>query len=618
MQNYLLFEGVIYLAKKLTALALILVSICSICLGSCTPAEPSSDQSYIAEEVYVPPLGDIERDVVSLSNIVYARPDVDEILRDAETITAEIDKSTLSYEQICERILSLDKKYKTFSTMLTYMMIKNAKDSSDETTATEYEHLKAAAPALTRAFEELFVSAARSAYAEKLEKEIFWDGFVEKYSDGTIYNDLVVSLLESEAEIESAYASLSTANIKINYGSRTDTYDNIVNDLKSRYRKDSLILKKAIHDCDILYSKALQAEGARSFVELLKVRRRLADALGYKSYSEYAYDILGHGYTEDELNALINDISEYALPVYTALSSKVFAGYFKTHKASAPDKGRVINRVYTALTKISDDLSEAYAYMLNCGLYDIDAEKSNRMNGAFTTYLYDLSSPYIFATLEGDSSDYMTVAHEFGHFYDAYVNFNSDASLDLLEVSSTGLELLVLSSIGDSLSESDYKYLFYSEMKSMLEAMIFQGFYAKFESLAYSLSYDEITEDALNRLVSEAAAQMNLNTAHFGKLEDIIIYHLVMEPFYVQSYCTSVIAALDIFFIECENNGAGHAAYSALVNRQGGSALVEELERVSLPSPFRRDAIMEITDEIYYSIIGSYYFVKGSNNNNAA
>lgn len=600
--------------KKITALML---TLASLCLASCSPALSDPPYSEPAEEVFVPPIGDDAREAVSYDSIVYSRPDADRIVNETKSITLSLNENRLSYEEICQKILSVNEDYKFFSTMLTYMMIKNSKDSSDTNSTVEYEYLKEAAPKLTRAFEELFVAAAKSQYAKRLEEELFWKGFVEEYADGTVYNDLVVSLLESEAEIEAEYASLSTANVKITYGKSTDTYDNIVSDLKDKYSPESPVLKKAIKDCDALYAKAIQKKSSAAFIDLLKVRRQLADALGYSSYSEYAYDTLGHGYTEGELDALITDISKYVTPVYASLASNAFAGYFKTHLSQAPSRGKVINRVYSALEKINGDAAEAYAYMLNCGLYDIDEQKSNRLSGAFTTYLYEIESPFVFATLSGKSGDYMTVAHEFGHFYDAYVNHNSDASLDLLEVSSTALELLVLSAMGDSISEREYKYLYYSEMQSMLEALIFQGFYAKFESLAYSLSYDEITEERLNTLVSEAAMHMNLNPKHFKSLEDIMIYHLVMEPFYVQSYCTAITVALDIFLTECKEPGAGSSAYISLIDRLGGSDFTKELTRVSLPSPFRKNALRDIADEIYYSVMGSYYFVDSSNNNAA-
>ena len=55
----------------------------------------------------------------------------------------------------------------------------------------------------------------------------------------------------------------------------------------------------------------------------------------------------------------------------------------------------------------------------------------------------------------------------------------------------------------------------------------------------------------------------------------------------------------------------------ALIDRNEGSDFIKELTRVSLPSPFRENALRDLADEIYYSVMGSYYFVDGSNNNTA-
>lgn len=601
------------------ALLLLLLSFVII-LSSCVLENNNdkNDSTPPPEEIYVPPLSENAKEAVSLSNIVYVRPNPEELMHKTELLTKEIGEKSVEYNRIIESILSIDKEYSSFSTMLTYAMLKNSADSADSFYAAEYEYLRTASPSLTRAIEDLFVAAANSEFAEKLEEDIFWNGFVEDYADGTIYNDELVAILENEAELESNYFSLSTSTVLITYGGKTDTYDNILTALKEKYAEGSVELAKATEKCEKLYDEALKKESTNIYIELVKVRRTLADTLGYDSYAQYAYDILGHGYTEAEMSGLITDISKYAIPVYSALSAKAFGGYFKTHKSPALDKGRCINNIYKALNKADPFISEVYAYMLNCGLYDVESKKQNRLPGAFTTYLYDLRSPYLFATTDGDVGDYLTLTHEFGHFYDYYVNDTSVASLDLMEVSSTGLELLLLSYIGDSITEGEYKYLYYSEMRAILEMLIFQAYYAKLESMIYALPYGEITKEKLDILTVEAAEYMHLNPEYFNSIDSILIYHLIMEPFYVQSYCTSTISSLDIFFIECDEPGAGVNAYITLIDRQGGDDFITELGRADLPSPMRKNAVKELVDEIYYSIIGSYYFVNNSDQNNAA
>jgi len=305
---------------------------------------------------------------------------------------------------------------------------------------------------------------------------------------------------------------------------------------------------------------------------------------------------------------MLEDIANYAIPVYTALASSAFSGYFNIYSPPRAHEGKAINDIYKILSNISPELSESYAYMLNCGLYDISSAKANRLDGAYTTYLYDIDAPYIFATTSETVSDYMTISHEFGHFFDSYTNYNSDASLDLLEVSSTALELIVLSKLSDALCDDNYKYLYYDEMKSMLEVLIFQGFYAKFESLVYEIPADRISRQSVDNAVLEAARFMNLNTDYFNSLDDILIYHLIETPLYVQSYCTSAVASLDIFFMECENEGDGVEAYLKLTSRDTDKNFAAHLMDAGISSPFRNHAIKDITNKIYYSIIGSYYY----------
>ena len=102
-------------------------------------------------------------------------------------------------------------------------------------------------------------------------------------------------------------------------------------------------------------------------------------------------------------------------------------------------------------------------------------------------------------------SDHTTISHEFGHFYDEFENYGNATSLDLCELSSQAMEMLTLTKFKGVLNNDEYKYLYYKQMKSALETLIIQGFYARFEALAYALKYDEISREALDGLVMRAA-----------------------------------------------------------------------------------------------------------------
>ncbi len=604
--------------KKLLIMSMLLSVIF---ISSCTSKPIGGAQSNTTdapEEITLPPFSDIGKDRIDFSKVEYTRPDTSALASELYALEQEISAGEIEYDALIEKIWAVDEKYSNFDTMTAVLMLKTSSDITDEHLAEEYEYLTGESPKISRALEELFVALARSSFAKRLEEEVFGEGFINEYKDGSKYTDYNVSLLERESELEAKYLALSPATVKINFDGKTDSYENILKSLKSKYKEGSTKYKFAASQCENLYLAELDRESEQIYIELLKVRCLVAESYGYSSYSDYAYEIMGHDYTKEEMKNLIDDIADFAVPVYSSLTARAFTGYFRTHKTPSADKGRVINKVYTAFSRLDTDIADAYSYMLNCGLYDIDVASDKRRAGAFTIYLQNHATPFIFATTEGTASDYMTVAHEFGHFYDSIKNEGMCDSLDLCEVYSQSLELLALTELQDILKSEEYKYLYYQTMQSTLETLIFQAFYARFEAYAYELSYDEINKNTLDKLVKKAAADMGLNTAYINSLRSVIIIHLIDAPFYVQSYCTSLTTALDIYFSEVEEEGRGIGIFKNLIQREDNSGFKDTLKSAAVPLPFREKAIIDLLDKIYYSILGSHYFETEPIGENAA
>jgi oligoendopeptidase F len=93
---------------------------------------------------------------------------------------------------------------------------------------------------------------------------------------------------------------------------------------------------------------------------------------------------------------------------------------------------------------------------------------------------------------------------------------------------------------------------------------------------------------------------------------------VLLYPFYVQSYCTSILPSLELYFMEIANEGAGFSAYKHLVAREENEKFPRALERSGLTSPFTEDYVERICNEIHYLLCGTYYFTEMSNDQNAA
>ncbi|MBQ4071992.1 MAG: hypothetical protein IJD51_06255 [Clostridia bacterium] len=581
-------------------------------------ATPDGDNGP-AETVVVPSLRDYsDRRTVKFSEIEYKRPDI-AALSDRMRECAELIREGGDFDACISLIDGLNAPYEELLTMRSYASIMSSRDRRNAYWLGEDAYISENFPTFSASLEKLFVACAQSEDALRYESEYFGEGLIEEYADGGVMDGELVALLERESALENEYDSLSGATVTITYKSFTDTYDNIIAHYKEHYGESSQSYKNALDKCSRLLDKAISERTVEIYVELVRLRGMIRTKLGYTGYMEYAYESCGHDYTRTDALEFIKDISDTVLPLYVNLDYYVFQKYFNTHDAPPLDRTALINGLYGALESMDPTLHDAYSYMLQFELYSIEDAKDGREEVSFSTYLHSFDAPYLFVTQTGDTDDYATLAHEFGHFADSFINGGDDASLDLMEVSSTALEYLALDGLFADLSDEEAKYLLYSTLRSSLVSIIFQGFYSLFEHYAYEIPTKDVSEKTLTDAMMRAARDMGLNEGAFQKneaagiyspLDCVLIPHLIRVPAYVLSYCTSESVALEIFMSELECDGKGLEAYMELITRDvdGELSFEEELALAKLPSPFEDGFLAELAARIHSQLMGNYQY----------
>lgn len=615
--------------KKIISLLIILAMLTSMlftlasCLGSTptpTPDDsdhPSKDDDEEDEEdeegddddtppIKVPEYKDYGRDTQDFDALAlsYARPDTDALCAEFDKICSAIRQNELPFEEQLAMINAIEDAYWSYRTMYSLAEIFTYKDASLEMWSEEYSIIAKDAPRVAQAVEDMYVAAAQSPHVDRFEDEYFGDELYEDYADGGMYTDEVVELMSTEAEYISEYNSLSTATVVIEYNGQRGTYDELVESLNENHAYYDTLLAIYYELYEAEYNKL----SADIYVELINIRRDIADALGKESYIELAYDDMDYEYDPDTMLSFLGDINDYVLPVYKDLYSKEFYPHFANYRPSTIKADTLVNTLYAAYKENNEEFADIYAYMLQHKLYDISLTETNRYEGAFTAYLYSNNSPYLFASTSGNALDYISVSHEFGHFIDGYVNWGDNPSLELAEVSSQALEFLTLGMLENKLGASTYKYLKYELLAGVFETLIYQGFYSLFEHYAYTLAPGELSLDDLEGAVSAAYLEIFGEQTYLG-LEAVLIPHLIVSPFYVQSYCTSVVPSVEIYLAECMTKGAGMQIYTTLINRGDTEyTFVEYLEFAGLSSPFEQHTLKNISNRIYYHVYGKYYF----------
>ncbi len=582
--------------------------------------------------VVTPPYKDYGRDTVDFDKIVYSEPDVSDMVSRYNTLATSIQDGIDSAIAL-NVLLALEDEYLNFSTMYSYAEIQMYKDSSSTYWTEQYSKLSSGSIALSQAYENVAVAAANSPDSDYYAYEYFGvelDGYV----GGGIYTEEVVALLQRESDMVAEYNSISTSTVEFTasyYDEEfTGTYEEIVAAFVAKYGSSGTAYEYFMYDCDYAYQLAVYDLEKELYIELLKVRRQIADTITkpgggkYSTYAEYAYESMGYDYTPEDMKAFIRSIGTSIYPVYGSLLDDFVTKFSGSTPSLSPTN--LINTLYATYLERDAGLAEAYAYMLQHKLYDVSGSNDNRYDGAFTTYLEANNSPFLFATTYGSVTDYGTMAHEFGHFYDAYVNNNENYLLELCEVSSQALEYLTLAMLKTELgsTSSAYQYLRYNYAYVALTTLLYQGMYSMFEHLAYELPLAEITEEKLNELAAEACNAVtglsngkmyiideNPYTGKYEKMQVefndatyMLVPHLIVSPMYVQSYVTSIVPALEIYFMGEEE---GLAVYKSLVANAGDytKSYIEHLSAAGLTSPFADGVLTDLADKILVMVRGT-------------
>lgn len=503
--------------------------------------------------------------IVAFSELEYERPDIDEISDLADDVRKLVDKGKVN-DKLIGAYEEFYDAYAHYITMSNLALIRSNLDTSDEYYADEDAWCSSQSGEVERILDDLLRYCAKSDIADELDEEYF-DGYLaENYGDDSIgeYTDEIVELYEQESELQTRYYELSTEMSEVSIRD-TDKWDEF------------------------------NAEAAEIYIDLIKVHRQLADEFGYESYYEMAYEDFGRDYSAEDTEDYVNAIKKYMVPLYKAAIED--GSLYDRYDIGTMRPQRSFRTVKNCVSDMNDTLAEIMEFMSEYEMYDVSSS-SDKFEGSYTTYLYDVDSPYMLVSPSCDKSDILTIVHEFGHFCDMYSNYNEGYSLDTAEMMSQGLEYLLLCYLDDEdLAEELREYKLLDDLS--LYAM--QGCYSEFEHRAYALPDEELTVENINALFLEVAEEYGLTDMYYPEYLNYIwiqIFHLFEYPFYVISYCISDSAAFNIYMEELSDSGSGLDIYMDIVTDSASDDFLAIIKQHDLPSPLSAKTIKNIAKTI--------------------
>ena len=561
--------------KKTLSLLSLLLCVCLLCGCSGVSGSLTGLLSQEREDYTV-------RTLCRFADMPYERPDLDAMRTKAAEIGEALEKSA-RFRKVTGLLDELFALYYTADTMAAIADIRNCQDLTDEYYAEEYAWNAAAQAEISQIMEGVYLACGASSYAQRLEKDYFWEGFLEEYGpeSESLLTDEYVALSARESELIAQYRGL-TNNPVI----EIDGEEWFLGDWTYNAETDEEIAR----GYDAFYEKYNPILG-ELYIQLVQLRKEEAKCLGFDSYADMQFELgYGRDFTVEESDRFVDCVRETLVPLYERIEEQGMWNDVWYSLVEEQDLEDVLEAVAAA---VGDEAAEAYAFMKKYELYDlrISADKPDM---SFQTYLSDYEAPYLFISPSGNSQDILTVTHEFGHYVESFISFNADRTMDLAECFSQAMQYLALEPMRELYLDEEVDNLLQINLLDSLETYVQQASFAAFERAAFET--EDLSVEKLNALSLQLAEDYGY---YDGVSEDyyakswIDIPHFFEQPFYVVSYPASAGVALEIFELEQAKPGAGFEKFLELSEAED-PGLIAAAESAGLHDPLSPERVREI------------------------
>ncbi len=512
-----------------------------------------------------------DRNLVPFDEMEYLRPDMSAISADFDAVNDALDGGDI--DAVSDALDACYLDYYNFDTMYTIADIRSCQDVYDSYYADEVSWCGESFAAVQQKMEDMFYACAASDLAQELEENYFWEGFTDDYSDWSqsYYNDAAVELMQRESALVSEYRALA-AESAASLGETISYMQTIRN--YEKYNEDF----------------------ARIYIELVRVRQELAAQFGM-DYEQMQYSFyFERDYTPEQAAQYVADIRSYMVPVYEEVME---ASPYDDIYYDYIDEDELLGVLGSVTELMGGDVKAAFDFMTKYELCDVSLN-SSKAAMSFQTYLSNYEAPFLFLDPYGDTEDILTLSHEFGHYVDAFVNYNASETIDMSECYSQAMEYLALGYYDEVLGEDEADNLRRMKLLDTLDLYVQQTSFAEFESTVYSMDPDQLSAEVLNDLSLQLARDYGYcdeSRAKYYAMSWSDIAHFFEYPFYVITYPVSNDIAMQIYELSQDGGTAGLDKYNELLSREY-TGFLDNIEEAGFTSPFESGRVQRVADDM--------------------
>lgn len=529
---------------------------------------------------------------------------------------AEQIQQAKTIEQVQDCIKKVDTIRRFVATQVSLVEIRHTVDTKDAYYTKEQEYLDTVLPELEKDYEKINRALLESSFLEELKHRLPETFFLQKEMDLKAFDPIIIEDMQEENRLMTKYQAL-IASAEIPFDGEI-------------YNLSSLEVKTNSSDRQVR-KRALQAywnwfeqheeEVAQIFDQMIKVRTRMAQKLGYDNFIALGYARMHrYDYNQEDVVKYRRQVLKDVVPLCSALYKRQQKrlGYDTLHAWDEKveflqgnptpkyDRAELVKRAQKMYHELSKETGVFFDFMVEHELLDLDS-KPGKAAGGYCTFMPDYKSPFIFANFNQTQHDAEVLTHEAGHAYQIYESrdiYPSDCvwpTYESCEIHSMSMEFFTHPWM-QSFFEEDVNRYSYSHMAGSLKFLPYGVLVDHFQHEVYThpeMSHQE-RMDTWRRLEKEYLPHKNYEEVEILERGGWWMRqaHIFMSPFYYIDYTLAQVCAMQ-FWARMENKDPKAFEDYQHICKIGGTLPFRKIvKEAGLIVPFEEGCLAQVTGSV--------------------
>lgn len=529
---------------------------------------------------------------------------------------AEQIQQAKTIEQVQDCIKKVDTIRRFVATQVSLVEIRHTVDTKDAYYTKEQEYLDTVLPELEKDYEKINRALLESSFLEELKHRLPETFFLQKEMDLKAFDPIIIEDMQEENRLMTKYQAL-IASAEIPFDGEI-------------YNLSSLEVKTNSSDRQVR-KRALQAywnwfeqheeEVAQIFDQMIKVRTRMAQKLGYDNFIALGYARMHrYDYDQEDVAKYRRQVLKDVVPLCSALYKRQQKrlGYDTLHAWDEKveflqgnptpkyDRAELVKRAQKMYHELSKETGVFFDFMVEHELLDLDS-KPGKAAGGYCTFMPDYKSPFIFANFNQTQHDAEVLTHEAGHAYQIYESrdiYPSDCvwpTYESCEIHSMSMEFFTHPWM-QSFFEEDVNRYYYSHMAGSLKFLPYGVLVDHFQHEVYAhpeMSHKE-RMDTWRRLEKKYLPHKNYEEVEILERGGWWMRqaHIFMSPFYYIDYTLAQVCAMQ-FWARMENKDPKAFEDYQHICKIGGTLPFRKIvKEAGLIVPFEEGCLEQVTGSV--------------------